>query len=86
MQSDPVSVQAGQDREDVAQKVAKYDLLAIPVVDGENRLVGIVTHDDVADVFQEEATEDFLLTAAISPLIKGYRHSGVWPLYSRRIG
>jgi len=86
MQTDPVSVRAEQDREDVAQEVAKYDLLAIPVVDAQNRMVGIVTHDDVADVVREEATEDFHLTAAISPLAKGYGHSGVWPLYHRRIG
>jgi len=86
MQSDPVSVQAEQDREDVARVVAKYDLLAIPVVDSRNRLVGIVTHDDVADVVREEATEDFHLTAAISPSAKGYCQSGVWPLYIRRIG
>jgi len=86
MQTDPVSVRAEQDREDVAQEVAKYDLLAIPVVDAQNRMVGIVTHDDVADVVREEATEDFHLTAGISPLAKGYGHSGVWPLYHRRIG
>jgi len=86
MQSDPVSVQADQDREDVAREVAKYDLLAIPVVDSQNRMVGIVTHDDVADVVKEEATEDFHLTAAIAPLTKGYGHSGIWPLYHRRIG
>jgi magnesium transporter len=86
MQTDPISVRAEQDREDVAQEVSKYDLLAIPVVDAHNRLVGIVTHDDVADVVEEEATEDFHLTAAISPLARGYGQSGVWPLYSRRIG
>jgi len=86
MQADPVSVRAEQDREDVAQEVAKYDLLAIPVVDAQNRMVGIVTHDDVADVVREEATEDFHLTAGISPLAKGYGQSGVWPLYHRRIG
>lgn len=72
--------------EDFAQEVAKYDLLAIPVVDAQNRMVGIVTHDDVADVVREEAAEDFHLTAGISPLAKGYGHSGVWPLYHRRIG
>lgn len=86
MQTDPVSVKAEQDREDVAREVARYDLLAIPVVDSQNRMVGIVTHDDVADVVKEEATEDFHLTAAIAPLTKGYVHSGVGLLYHRRIG
>jgi magnesium transporter len=86
MQTEPITVRAEQDREDVALEVSKYDLLAIPVVDAQNRLVGIVTHDDVADVVQEEATEDFHLSSAIAPLAKGYGHSGVWPLYSRRIG
>ncbi len=86
MHTEPITVRAEQDREDVAQEVSKYDLLAIPVVDAQNRLVGIVTHDDVADVMEEEATEDFHLTAGISPLAEGYGQSGVWPLYSRRIG
>lgn len=86
MQTNPISVRAEQDREDVAQEVAKYDLLAIPVVDAQNRMVGIVTHDDVADVVEKEATEDFHLTAGISPLAKGYGGSGVGLLYNRRIG
>lgn len=86
MQANPISVRAEQDREDVAQEVAKYDLLAIPVVDPQNRMVGIVTHDDVADVVEKEATEDFHLTAGISPLAKGYVGSGVGLLYNRRIG
>lgn len=86
MQTDPVSVRADQDRQDVAAEIAKYDLLAIPVVDGDQRMVGIVTHDDVTDVIAEEATEDFHLSAAIAPLTKGYSHSSIRVLYHRRIG
>jgi magnesium transporter len=86
MHADPIAVRAEQDREDVAKEIARYDLLAIPVVDAENRLVGIVTHDDVVDVANKEATEDFHLAAAISPLPKGYDRSGPLALYQRRIG
>jgi len=86
MQTDLVTVRAEQDRQDVAQEVSKYDLLAIPVVDAGQRLVGIVTHDDVTDVIEAEATEDFHLSAAISPLVKGYGNTGIWPLYHRRVG
>jgi magnesium transporter len=86
MQDDVISVRVGQDREDVAQTLEKYDFLAIPVVDEEHCLVGIVTHDDVADVLQAEVTEDFQLGAAVAPLVEGYGQSGVWALYQRRVG
>ena len=58
MNTDVVRVKADMDQEDVARIVARYDLLAVPVVDEENRLVGVVTVDDVIDIIQEEATED----------------------------
>ncbi len=48
-----------EDQEDVANKLKKYDLLALPIVDNENRLVGIITIDDAIDVLEEESTEDF---------------------------
>jgi magnesium transporter len=86
MQPEVVSVRVEEDREEAAQELEKYDLLAIPVVDDQQRLVGIITHDDVADVMEAEATEDFHLAAAVSPLVRGYGHSGVWSLYSRRVG
>ncbi|MBW1991306.1 MAG: magnesium transporter, partial [Deltaproteobacteria bacterium] len=54
-----------EDQEEVAHKIQKYDLLALPVVDRENRLVGIVTHDDVLDILQEEATEDIYRLGAL---------------------
>ncbi|MFU8821430.1 MAG: magnesium transporter, partial [Gammaproteobacteria bacterium] len=59
MEEDPVSVTVDEDQEEVARKISRYDVLALPVVDTEHRIVGIVTHDDAMDVIQEEATEDF---------------------------
>lgn len=65
-----VSVDATDDQEQVAQKVAQYDLHAIPVVDNEHHLLGIITHDDVIDVVQEEATEDVYRMGAVAPLVE----------------
>lgn len=86
MKRDVISVRADADREDAARKLAEYDFLAMPVVDDDNRLVGIVTFDDVADVLEAEATEDIHLGAAVAPLVESYTRSGVWSLYSRRVG
>lgn len=72
MQRDVVSVRAMDDQEAVAETVATYDFLAIPVVDENRKLLGIITHDDVIDVFRAEATEDALLAAAVTPLEDGY--------------
>ncbi|MEM8866030.1 MAG: magnesium transporter [Planctomycetota bacterium] len=72
MQRDVVSVLATDDREEVAEKVADYDFLAIPVVDDHRRLLGIITHDDILDVLREEATEDAHMSAAVDPLEDGY--------------
>ncbi|HLA84770.1 MAG TPA: magnesium transporter [Thermoguttaceae bacterium] len=68
MERDIVTVNANDDREEVADKVEKYDLLAIPVVDDEYRLVGIITHDDVIDVVREEATEDAHRMGGLTPI------------------
>ncbi len=68
MHRDPVAVKATDDREHVAQELAKYNLLAIPVVDDKYRLVGIVTYDDAMDVVIEEATEDALRMGAVGTL------------------
>ncbi len=65
MTTDVFSVQTGMDQEEVAKIVARYDILAVPVVDGTNRLVGIVTVDDVIDIFRREATEDILKMAGV---------------------
>ena len=67
-----------EDREDVARMFHRYDFLAIPVVDGENRLVGIVTVDDAIDVIQEETTEDIAKMAAIVPTDETYLKTPVW--------
>lgn len=72
-------------REEAALRISDYDLLAIPVVDKEDRLVGIVTVDDVIDVLQEEATEDFEKMAGISPSDKPYSRTGVLDVSKRRI-
>jgi magnesium transporter len=66
------AVKVFDDQEDVARIVAKYDLLAIPVVDAENRMVGIITHDDVIDVVREEATEDAQRIGGVAPLEETY--------------
>ncbi|NUQ62404.1 MAG: magnesium transporter [Pirellulales bacterium] len=72
MERDLVTVNLLDDQEAVAEKVAHYDLLAIPVVDDEWRLVGIITHDDVIDVMREEAVEDAYHSGAVYPLEKSY--------------
>lgn len=82
---DILSVTTLEDREDVAKKLAKYDLLAIPVVDSENRLVGIVTVDDAIDVLEEETTEDMEKMAAITPTDKPYFHTSVIETWLKRI-
>ncbi|MBQ8648816.1 MAG: magnesium transporter [Clostridia bacterium] len=73
------------DKEDVAGMFEKYDILALPVVDKENRLVGIVTVDDAIDVMQEEASEDIEKMAAILPSEKTYLKTGVFETFKARI-
>ncbi len=73
------------DREDVAGQFEKYDLTSLPVVDKENRLVGIVTVDDAIDVLQEEATEDIEKMAAILPSYKSYLKTSVFSTFKARI-
>ncbi len=85
MESNVISVNTLDDQESVANQFNKYDFLAIPVVDGENRLVGIVTVDDAIDVMQEETTEDMEVMAAITPTDKPYMKTGVFETYSKRI-
>ncbi len=72
MESDIVVARAAEDQEVVARKVARFDLLAIPVVDDDQRMVGIITHDDVIDVFREEAAEDAHRIGAVGPLEHSY--------------
>lgn len=73
------------DKEEVAGLFEKYDLMALPVVDKENRLVGIITVDDAIDVIQEEATEDIDKMAAILPSDKSYFKTGVYSTFKARI-
>ena len=85
METNIISVHTHTDKEDVAQMFSKYNLLAMPVVDDENRLVGIVTIDDAMDVMEEEATEDIEKMAAIRPGDKPYFQTSVWQTYLARI-
>ena len=84
METNIVSVQTMDDQETVAQALSKYDFLALPVVDRENRLVGIVTVDDAIDVLQEETTEDIEKMAAILPSDKPYLKNGVFETWKAR--
>ncbi|MBO4366623.1 MAG: magnesium transporter [Clostridia bacterium] len=85
MTTNVISVETSEDKETVAQTMAKYDFLAIPVVDKGKRLVGIITYDDAADVLQEEATEDIEKMAAILPTDKPYLATGVFETWRKRI-
>ncbi|MBQ2812858.1 MAG: magnesium transporter [Clostridia bacterium] len=80
-----ISVNTHDDQEYVAEIVTKYDLLSVPVTDKENRLVGIVTIDDVIDVIEEEVTEDFEKMAAMTPSDDEYLKTGVLKLAKNRI-
>ena len=84
METEIVSVNVNDDQEEVANKVARYDLLAIPVIDDERNLVGIITHDDIIDVVREEATEDAHRIAAVDPLEVGYLSTSLLTLSWKR--
>jgi magnesium transporter len=81
-----ISVSAFDDREEAVRLIQRYDLVAMPVVDSDGVLLGIVTVDDLLDVAQEEATEDFHKTASVAPLRVGYWEATLWTLYRTRIG
>lgn len=85
MVSDPVRIEADADRETAARLLVDRNLLALPVVDAHNRLLGIITQDDVADVLEEEATEDIERLGGSQPLDVPYRYAGVSLLFRRRI-
>ncbi len=80
-----VSVTAFEDREAAVQLVQKYDKTVLPVLDSDGILLGIVTIDDLLDVAEEEATEDFHKGAAVAPLRTSYREATIWSLFSKRI-
>jgi len=75
-----------EDKEEVAQKVARFDLLAIPVVDDENRILGIITHDDIIDVVVDEATEDVHRMGGITPFIENVLEAPFFLVWRKRVG
>ena len=85
MHENVISISTMMDQEEVARQFQKYDFTAMPVVDNENRLVGIITVDDIVDILQEEATEDIEKMAAIVPSDKPYMKTGVLETWKKRI-
>ena len=85
MIKDVISIPVDAAQEEVARVVARYDLLALPVLDADERLVGIVTHDDAMDVAEEEATEDFHKGMSIGQLEDGVSRVPLWSLYRKRV-
>jgi magnesium transporter len=88
MRRKPITVTTLEDREAVAHKIAKYNLLAVPVLEADGRVVGFVTVDDVIDVMIEEQTEDILRMAAVESgaLDKPYFENSIWRVVRKRIG
>jgi len=85
MDDQPVYVYATTDQEEVAQIMRKYDLVAVPVVDSEQRLIGIITIDDVVDVIDEEATEDIQKMSSIVVTEQSYFHTSSWQFFINRL-
>lgn len=85
MTSDVVSGQVAEDQEDIAKKIARYDLLALPITDEEGVLVGIVTYDDAMDVASEEVTEDIHKSAGVSTVIGNLKDASIGLLYRKRV-
>lgn len=85
MHENIISLHTLMDQEEVARQFKKYDFTSMPVVDNEDRLVGIITVDDVVDILEEETTEDIEKMAAIMPSDKPYMKMTVWEAYKKRI-
>lgn len=85
MESEVIHVNTHDDQENVANQFKKYGYLALPVVDNENRLTGIITVDDIMEVMEQEATEDFQRMAAMSPSEEAYLGTGVFALARHRL-
>jgi magnesium transporter len=85
MNDNVISIGTMEDQEEAARKISKYDFTAMPVVDNENRMVGIITVDDVVDILEEEATEDIEKMAAIVPSDKPYLKTSVFETYKKRM-
>lgn len=85
METEPISVKTIDDQEEVANLFKKYDLLSVPVVDQENRLVGIITIDDIVDVIEEEASEDMQIMHGLAPSDEEYLEANIFTLARQRI-
>lgn len=85
MEEDVIFCLTTDDKEQVALTMQKYDLYALPVVDGENRMVGIITIDDVLDVIEEETTEDIAMMTAVTPSNEAYLEQSVWEIWKNRV-
>jgi magnesium transporter len=86
MTTDIVAAPVTADQEELAEMVARYDYFAIPIVDDENRLLGVVTVDDVVDIFEEEVTEDIQRLGGSEPLEQPYFAASLWQVVRKRIG
>ncbi|MGZ9074095.1 MAG: magnesium transporter, partial [Rhodoplanes sp.] len=85
MERNPRSVLVSDDQEIAAREIARYDMLALPVIDSEGHLVGIVTHDDAMDVAEQEATEDFHKHATVGTIVTSLKGASIGLLYRKRI-
>ncbi|MGL6226538.1 MAG: magnesium transporter [Thermoguttaceae bacterium] len=85
MLRDLITVGVDDNKEEAAQVIAKYDFLALPVVDEEHRMLGIITHDDMMDVIRDEATEDAYLMGAVGPLEESYLNVPFWTMWKSRV-
>lgn len=85
MLSNVVSADVADDQEDIAKKIARYDLLALPITDEQGALIGIVTYDDAMDVVSEEATDDMHKSAGVSTIIGSIKDASIGLLYRKRI-
>ena len=85
MKENVISAHTHDDKEEVANLLRKYDLLAVPIVDSENRINGIVTVDDAMDVLQEEATEDISMINHVTPTSKPYLQTSIWSIFKSRV-
>lgn len=85
MTTNVITVSTMMDQEEVAKQMSKYNFMALPVVDRDNRMVGIITFDDAMDVMEEEATEDITIMSAQTPYEKSYIRTSPWELFKHRI-
>ena len=85
MERDTRAVRVDEDQESVARKIARYDVVALPVIDTDGRIVGIVTHDDALDVITEEATEDFHKAGSVGDLAESVGRASILMLYRARV-